>query len=72
VRRAPSWRWLCRKRDKLVWMFTTVFTVFTVVGCFAVVGWLIWVLAHGSGEEDRRAEEAAREYFDRHGRWPDE
>ena len=41
-------------------MFTIVFTVFTVVGCFAVVGWLIWVLAHGSGEEDRRAEEAAR------------
>jgi hypothetical protein len=53
-------------------VFTAVFTAFTVLGCFAVVGWLIWVLARGSGEDDRRAEEAAREYFDRHGRWPDE
>lgn len=25
-----------------------------------------------SGEQDRYDEEAAREYFDRHGRWPDE
>lgn len=24
------------------------------------------------GEDDRAAEEEAREYFDRHGRWPDE
>ena len=52
-------------------MLTDAFTVFTVVGCFAVVGGLIWVLAHGSGEDDRRAEEAAREYYDRLGRWPD-
>jgi len=25
-----------------------------------------------SGEADRREEEEARRYFDRHGRWPDE
>jgi hypothetical protein len=25
-----------------------------------------------SGDEERAAEEKAREYFDRHGRWPDE
>jgi hypothetical protein len=25
-----------------------------------------------SGEQDRYDEEAAREYFDEHGRWPDE
>jgi hypothetical protein len=25
-----------------------------------------------SGEDDRAAEEEAREHFDRHGRWPDE
>lgn len=25
-----------------------------------------------AGEDDRAAEEEAREYFDRHGRWPDE
>jgi hypothetical protein len=60
-------------RRGILWgVLTDAFTVFTVVGCFAVVGWLIWVLAHGSGEDDRRAEEAAREYYDRHGRWPDE
>jgi len=60
-------------RPGILWgVLTDAFTVFTVVGCFAVVGWLIWVLAHGSGENDRRAEEAAREYYDRHGRWPDE
>jgi hypothetical protein len=53
-------------------VFTDLFTAFTVLGCVAVVGWLIWVLAHGSGEEDRRAEEAAREHFDRTGTWPDD
>jgi hypothetical protein len=53
-------------------VFTDLFTAFTVLGCFAVVGWLIWIVAHGSGESDRRAEEAAREHFDRHGSWPDD
>ena len=31
---------------------------------------IIYFLAQGDG--DRRKEEAAREYFDAHGRWPDE
>ena len=36
--------------------------------------WLINVLFRigASGDSERDAEDAAREYFDRHGRWPDE
>lgn len=40
-------------------------------------GIAVWLLSFfyrigASGEKERDAEEAAREYFDRHGRWPDE
>jgi len=36
--------------------------------------WLLnWFYRVGSkGDEERRAEEAARDYFSEHGRWPDE
>jgi len=36
--------------------------------------WLLNVLHRVGvdGDVDRRAEDAARAYFDRHGRWPDE
>ncbi len=31
-----------------------------------------WLLRLGSaGDDEREREDAAREYFDRHGRWPD-
>jgi hypothetical protein len=53
-------------------VFTLVLTVLTVIGSFAVVVWLISIIARGSGEPDRRAEEAARDFYDLHGRWPDE
>ena len=35
--------------------------------------WLLnWLFRTGAaGDRDRDAEDAAREYFDRHGRWPD-
>jgi hypothetical protein len=34
---------------------------------------LNWLFRLGvSGDRDREAEERARQYFDRHGRWPDE
>jgi hypothetical protein len=37
----------------------------------------VWLLSYfyrvgASGEKERDAEEEARLYFDRHGRWPDE
>jgi hypothetical protein len=40
-------------------------------------GIAVWLLSFffrmgAAGERERDAEEAAREYFDRHGRWPDE
>ena len=40
-------------------------------------GIAVWLLSFffrigASGERERDAEEAAREYFDSHGRWPDE
>jgi hypothetical protein len=40
-------------------------------------GIAVWLLSYfyrvgASGDRDRDAEEEAREYFDRHGRWPDE
>jgi hypothetical protein len=40
-------------------------------------GFAVWLLSFfyrvgASGERERDAEEEARRYFDRHGRWPDE
>ena len=50
-----------------------------VEGGAAIVGaglaiWAINILYRigASGDRERDAEERAREYFDRHGRWPDE
>ena len=43
-----------------------------VVGTFAVIGWLLYIVLNSVGDSDRDQEEAAREYYDRHGRWPDE
>lgn len=37
---------------------------------FVGVGWLIWFASRGDPE--REQEEAARAFYDRHGRWPDE
>jgi hypothetical protein len=40
-------------------------------------GIAVWLLSYffrvgASGERERDAEEEARDYFDRHGRWPDD
>ena len=40
-----------------------------LVGGVGSIAFLMWM---ARGDKDREAEEAAREYFDRHGRWPDE
>ncbi|MCW2991920.1 MAG: hypothetical protein JWM73_2514 [Solirubrobacterales bacterium] len=49
------------------------------LGGVAIIGagLAIWLLNYfyrlsASAQDDRAAEEEAREYFDRHGRWPDE
>jgi hypothetical protein len=42
------------------------------IGTFVVIAWLLVVVLRGGGENDRVTEERAREFYDRHGRWPDE
>ena len=51
-------------------MAANVATIIATVGGFVLIGGLIWAAMVGNG--DREAEEAARVYFDTHGRWPDE
>ena len=51
-------------------MLQLLYTVFAVAASLAmcvVVVYFLW-----SGRHDRDKEEAAREYFDAHGHWPDE
>ena len=47
-----------------------IWGIIGVAGSFAAIAALVWVAAKGHGE--RRAEDEAREFFDRHGHWPDE
>ncbi|HEV7584700.1 MAG TPA: hypothetical protein VGO14_02870 [Solirubrobacteraceae bacterium] len=43
-----------------------------IVGAGLAIYFLNWLFRAGaSGESEREAEDAARDYFDRHGRWPD-
>ena len=43
-----------------------------IVGAGLAIFFLNWLFRAGaSGEREREAEEQAREFFDRHGRWPD-
>ena len=43
-----------------------------IVSAGLAIFFLNWLFRAGvAGERDRDAEDAAREYFDRHGRWPD-
>ena len=44
-----------------------------IVSAGLAIFFLNWLFRAGvTGERDRDAEDAARLYFDRHGRWPDE
>ncbi|MGH2944816.1 MAG: hypothetical protein ACRDPC_00815 [Solirubrobacteraceae bacterium] len=47
-----------------------IWSVIAVLGGVAMVAVILWALASGRGDRDK--EEAARRYFDEHGRWPDE
>ena len=51
-------------------MVTTISTIIATIAGIGLIVALIWIAASGHG--DREAEEAAREYFDEHGHWPDE
>jgi flagellar basal body-associated protein FliL len=46
-----------------------IWSIIALLGAIVVVGGLCYFMAVG---DDREEEEAAREHFARHGRWPDE
>lgn len=49
---------------ELIWSTIAVVVSFGMLG---VIGYFML-----SGRDDRKREEEAREFFDRHGHWPDE
>ena len=51
-------------------MVETIWSIIAVIGGFGMVGVVLYFLISGVGDRDR--DEAAREYFDEHGHWPDE
>jgi hypothetical protein len=48
----------------------TIWSIIAVVGGIFMVVVVLYFLVTGHGDRDR--DEAAREYFDEHGYWPDE
>jgi hypothetical protein len=48
----------------------TIWSVVGIVGGVAGIAVLVWAARVGPAE--RAAEEAARDFYDAHGRWPDE
>lgn len=47
-----------------------IWSIIAVLGGFVMVGGVLYFMLTEHG--DREREEAARVYFDEHGRWPDE
>jgi hypothetical protein len=54
----------------MVVLAQTIWSIIAVLGGFATIAVILWFLI--TGRDDREEEEAARRYFDEHGRWPDE
>jgi hypothetical protein len=51
-------------------MAEIIWSIVAILGALFVVALVLWGLL--TGRDDRDKEEAAREYFDEHGHWPDE
>jgi hypothetical protein len=51
-------------------MAELIWSVIGVIGGLLMIGVILWFLATGRGDRDK--EEAARRFYDEHGRWPDE
>ena len=51
-------------------MVELIWSIIGVLGGILLIVVILWALA--TGRRDRDDEEAAREYFDEHGHWPDE
>jgi hypothetical protein len=50
--------------------FDDIWAVISVIGALAGIGLIVYLQAQGPRGHER--EDAAREHFDRTGRWPDE
>jgi hypothetical protein len=48
----------------------SVLDAISLVAAFAAVAWFMWYLTRPHAQ--RKAEDDARTFFDRHGHWPDE
>jgi nitrogen fixation-related uncharacterized protein len=51
-------------------MADLIWSIIAVAGAILLIIVILWALA--TGRHDRDEEEAARVFFDEHGRWPDE
>ncbi len=51
-------------------MAELIWSIIALIGAVLVVGMIAYFIA--TGRDDREQDEAARRYFDEHGRWPDE
>lgn len=51
-------------------MAETIWSLIAVLGGFGTIAVIAWFLV--TGRHDRDEEQAAREYYEQHGRWPDE
>ena len=51
-------------------MFVAISNIVAGIAGVGLIAGLVWIARNGHA--DRDAEEAARAYFDEHGRWPDE
>jgi hypothetical protein len=50
--------------------FDEIWAVIAIIGAIAGIGLIVYLQLQGPREHER--EDAAREYFDRTGQWPDE
>jgi hypothetical protein len=51
-------------------MLANAYGIFICVAGVVGIIWIVWVMRNG--DNDRRDEDAARDFFDEHGHWPDE
>jgi hypothetical protein len=51
-------------------MAELIWSIIGVLGGILLIVVILWALSTGRGDRDR--EEAARRFYDEHGRWPDE
>jgi hypothetical protein len=61
-----------RGRRRLAWaaVLANIYGVLICVIGFLGIAYILWMIRDGDAE--RHAEDAAREFFERHGHWPDQ